>query len=320
MFCSNQNQEHEYLTRLTFSNAKKFYGEQLPDDVYDRLNYELKIIKEHRVSDYFLFLQEVVLLAETELGARIGPGRGTSASSLVNYCLGITKIDPLKFDLLFERFLDPKGTAIPDIDLDVEGKERVLDWVKQKYSDGCNPQNIEIDLFGSDTLSLMRTAIEKIKESKGISVDIERIPIEDTKTFRLFQDGMTDDIFQFEREEMSKILIDFHPTCFEDLVVINSLYRVGFVDDIRMLIKRKTKSELIKYPISSLGKYLHNTYGLIVYQEQIMLISRLLSNFTRVESDMLRRAVGKKTNRRASYLESTLYGRGYQKWSYPANP
>lgn len=296
MFPTIKDKGHDYLRRLSFSKAKDLYGDPLPNEVSDRLNFELHIIEQREASDLFLFLHEVVTVAQTILDVHVGPGRGTAAGSIVNYCLGITRIDPLKYDLLFERFIGPAGGAAPYIalDFDSEGGESVLYWIQQEYGNESYPRSGEFDFLEMEPLSVLKDTIQKIKECKGESVDIERIPMDDTKTFELFQNGMTDDIFQFEEEDIRNLLIDFHPMCFEDLMALNSLYRSGSIDKISTVIQRKNSKAPIGYDVPELEKYLHNTYGVIVYQEQIMLISRLVSNFTVIESDLLRRVVGKK--------------------------
>lgn len=300
MFPTIKDKGHDYLRRLSFSKAKDLYGDPLPNEVSDRLNFELHIIEQREVSDLFLFLHEVVTVAQTILDVHVGPGRGTAAGSIVNYCLGITRIDPLKYDLLFERFISPGGGAAPYIalDFDSEGGESVLYWIQQEYDNESYPRSGEFDFLEMEPLSVLKDTIQKIKECKGESVDIERIPMDDTKTFELFQNGMTDDIFQFEEEDIRELLIDFHPMCFEDLMALNSLYRSGSIDKISTVIQRKNSKAPIGYDVPELEKYLHNTYGVIVYQEQIMLISRLVSNFTVIESDLLRRVVGKKLLKR----------------------
>lgn len=426
-----EDKKYEYLRYLSYSKAKQIYGEQLPDEVSDRLDFELKIIKQRGVSDYFLFLHEVVNAVQTELGVWIGSWRGPAAGCLVNYCLGITKIDPLQYGLLFECFISSKCKAFPSIflNLDWEGRLRVIDWLKQKYGEACcayivtfdeytaksafdtvaqimqipesvsspitkalpfhscfllkdvlhlepevrkavrktkmslhnvlekastldrkvyrtgvhpdgivvsdepisnlvplmtseiednegNPKRLNcvqykdwdveaaglvmFDISGLNTLSIMKETIEKIRESKGINIDIEQIPIDDAKTFELFQNGMTEDILQFGMQWMRKLLIDFHPTCFEDLVILNGKccfspcpedYIEYFATVIKTIIKQKNSGKPIKYTIPCMEKYLHNTYGVIIYIEQAMQISCLISNFTRSESDMLRRAL-----------------------------
>lgn len=423
-----REKEDNYLEYLSFSKAKQIYGESLPEDVSDRLKFELQIIKQRAASGYFLFLQDVVNYAEKEMGALIGPGRGSAAGSLVCYCLGITKIDPLKHDLLFERFLSPEGTIFPDIDIDFdeEGREDVLGLLQQIYGKECcahvvsfstfstanafstiakakqmlTPQTmgvsellsshygyywhsikdavkyepelrklvrkagaslrnvfantavlerkirglsvhacgfvvaddpvsnwapvstcsiedskgneqtvrctqydgwhvessglIKFDFLGLKTLSQMRDICESLRVHDDKDFDIEKIPIDDEKTMELFQTGQTDDVFQFSSKGMQKYLQKLHPTCFEDLVILNCMYRPVIMEDIPTLIKHKKSKKGIKYIIPCMEKYLQNTYGIIVYQEQLMMLSRLIANFDRSESDLLRKALGKR--------------------------
>ena len=417
--------EDNYLEHLSFSKAKQIYGELLPVDVSDRLKFELQIIKQRGASGYFLFLQDVINKVQSELDVWVGPGRGSAAGSLVCYCLGITKIDPLKHDLLFERFLSPEGTMFPDIDIDFdwEGRGRVLEWLQHKYGKECcahvvsfrkystanafstvarvtqmlTPETMAIndllsgypcrsiknyikyepeirkairkvgiplrnafantavleqkvyglgihacgfvvanepisnltpistvgieDSYGNDeilrcvqydgwnvessglikfdflslkTISQMRDICKLIKTQKGVDINIDKIPIDDKKTIELFQIGQIEDVFQFESKKIQKYLRDLHPTCFEDLVILNCLYRPGPMEDIPTLIRRKKLKRGIKYIIPCIEKYLQNTYGLIVYQEQLMMLSRLIANFSRGESDLLRKALGKR--------------------------
>lgn len=420
--------EDNYLEYLSFSKANQIYGELLPEDVSERLKFELQIIKQRGASGYFLFLQDVVNTAQSELGVWVGPGRGSAAGSLVCYCLGITKIDPLKHDLLFERFLSPEGTMFPDIDIDFddEGRKRVLEWLQQKYGKECcahvvsfstfstanafstiakakqmlTPETmgvsellsshcgyywhsikdaikyepelrklvrkagaslrkafdntavlerkirglgvhacgsvvadepvsnwapvstcsiedskgneklvnctqydgwhvessglIKFDFLGLKTLSQMRDICASVKVHYDKDFDIEKIPIDDEKTMELFQTGQTDDVFQLTSKGMQKYQQKLHPTCFEDLVILNCMYRLGPMEYISTLVKHKNSKKAVKYMIPCLEKYLHNTYGIIIYQEQIMMLSRLIANFNRSESDLLRKALGKR--------------------------
>lgn len=420
--------EDNYLEYLSFSKANQIYGELLPENVSERLKFELQIIKQRGTSGYFLFLQDVVNTAQSELGVWVGPGRGSAAGSLVCYCLGITKIDPLKHDLLFERFLSPEGTMFPDIDIDFddEGRKRVLEWLQQKYGKECcahvvsfstfstanafstiakakqmlTPETmgvsellsshcgyywhsikdaikyepelrklvrkagaslrnafdntavlerkirglgvhacgavvadepvsnwapvstcsiedskgneklvnctqydgwhvessglIKFDFLGLKTLSQMRDICVSVKVHYDKNFDIEKIPINDEKTMELFQTGQTDDVFQFTSKGMQKYLQKLHPTCFEDLVILNCMYRLGPMEYISTLVKHKNSKKAVKYMIPCSEKYLHNTYGIIIYQEQIMMLSRLIANFNRSESDLLRKALGKR--------------------------
>ena len=422
------SKEDAYLEFLSFSKAKRIYGDMLPEDVIDRLNFELQIIKQRGASGYFLFLQDVICTAQSELGVWISPGRGSAAGSLVCYCLGITKIDPLKHDLLFERFLSIDGTMFPDIDIDFddEGRERVIEWLQEKFGKDCcahivsfstfstanafsaiarvnqlhtpetmainevlsshygyswrsikdvikyepklkklvrkagQPLNnaidntavlerkirglgihacgfivandpitnwapistvsiedsngndeilrcvqyegmrvessglIKFDFLGLKTLSQMRDICRLIKTRKDENFNIDVIPIDDEKTIKLFQTGQTDDVFQFNYQRMQKFLRELHPTCFEDLVILNCMYRPGPMEDISTLIKHKKSKKGIKYIIPCMEKYLQNTYGIIVYQEQMMMLSRLIADFNRGESDLLRKALGRR--------------------------
>ena len=425
----------DYLEHLTYTKAKVIYGVPLPEEVDDRLQFELEIIKKNGAERYFLFIQDVVNYAEKELCALVGPGRGTSAGSLVAYCLGITKIDPLKHDLLFERFMCPDRQMLPDIDLDFdeEGRSHVIEWLNDKYgkdycahiisystfstrtafssvaqvkqlpadaakaihqaipvyspyypktmdnaikyspelrklvrSAGQTIQNaicdtkvlegtikgtgvhacgfivsdspisdwapvcvqedpdeegktirctqydgrtieetglIKFDFLSLKTLSQLKKICERIKVKTGKDFDMEKIPLDDQKTLELFQRGDTEDIFQYETHGMQKCLRELHPTTFEDLVLLNVMYRPGIMENIPLLIKRKKDVSKIRYVIPNMEKYLHDTYGILVYQEQLMLLSRLIADFNRGESDALRKAMGKRKQDKLAELK-----------------
>ena len=425
----------DYLEHLTYTKAKVIYGVPLPEEVDDRLQFELEIIKKNGAERYFLFIQDVVNYAEKELGALVGPGRGTSAGSLVAYCLGITKIDPLKHDLLFERFMCPDRQMLPDIDLDFdeEGRSHIIEWLNDKYgkdycahiisysifstrtafssvaqvkllpaetakaihqaipvyspyypktmdntikyspelrklvrSAGQTIQNaicdtkvlegtikgtgvhacgfivsdspisdwapvcvqedpdeegktirctqydgrtieetglIKFDFLSLKTLSQLKKICERIKVKTGKDFDMEKIPLDDQKTLELFQRGDTEDIFQYETHGMQKCLRELHPTTFEDLVLLNVMYRPGIMENIPLLIKRKKDVSKIRYVIPNMEKYLHDTYGILVYQEQLMLLSRLIADFNRGESDALRKAMGKRKQDKLAELK-----------------
>ena len=359
------SEEDAYLEYLSFSKAKQIYGKSLSEDVADRLKFELEIIRQRGTSGYFLFLQNIINIVQSELDVWVGPGRGSAAGSLVCYCLGITKIDPLKHDLLFERFLSIGGTTFPDIDVDVddERREDVLELLQQIYGkdccahivsfstysddsvlkrkvcgigvhacgfvvanepisnwapiatvgiedsngndkilrcvqyDGWNVEKtglIKFDFIGVKTISQIRKICMLIKTRKDENFNIENISIDDEKTFKLFQTGQTDDVFQFDSQGMQKYLRDLHPSCFEDLVILNCMYRPGIMEYIPTFIKHKKSKKGIKYIIPCMEKYLQNTYGIIVYQEQLMMLSRLIANFDRSESDLLRKALSKR--------------------------
>ena len=420
--------EADYLAKLAYDGAKKLYGDPLPDEVVERVKFELHIMKTMGFPGYFLIVQDFINSARDELGVMVGPGRGSAAGSVVAYCLGITKIDPIKYDLLFERFLNPDRISLPDIDTDFDddGRGKVLEWVEDKYGhdkvahiitygtmatknsikdvarveklplpisnalckaipdklpDGlkmnlpnaikCVPELrdaeasadpqmantikyakmlegtvrgtgihacgtiicrdaisdwvpvstaddksdpghkllatqydghvieetglIKMDFLGLSTLSIMKETVENIKITHdGYELDLDTIPIDDELTFKLYQEGRTVGTFQFESAGMQKYLRELHPTVFEDLIAMNALYRPGPMDYIPSFIARKNGKEEIKYDIPCMEKYLKDTYGITVYQEQVMLLSRQLANFTRGESDALRKAMGKK--------------------------
>ena len=440
--------EADYLGKLAYEGAARIYGKKevtidaplQPDElsawatengiskeVDDRVRFELHIMKTMGFPGYFLIVQDFINSARKELGVWVGPGRGSAAGSVVAYCLGITKLDPLKYDLLFERFLNPDRISLPDIDTDFDddGRGKVLQWVMDKYGhencahiitygtmaaknaikdvgrvekvplpvvnawckamperlpDGMKPklanyikvtpelqqaeasvnQNesntikyakmlegtirntgihacgfiicrdpisdhvpvstaddpdfpdtktavtqydghviestglIKMDFLGLKTLSEQKEAVKNVKLTRGIDVDLDNIPIDDELTYQLYQRGQTIGTFQFESAGMQKYLRELHPTVFEDLIAMNALYRPGPMDYIPSFIARKNGREPITYDIDITEKYLKDTYGITVYQEQVMLLSRQLANFTRGESDALRKAMGKK--------------------------
>ncbi len=358
----NFQSDADYLEYLTYTRAKLIYGDPIPEEVEDRLRFELEIIEKNEAERYFLFIQDIVNTAEKKLGALVGPGRGATAGSLAAYCLGITKIDPLKHDLLFERFMCPDKRVIPDIDLDFdeEGRARVIEWLEKKYGkENCahivtfaksntkelegiiqgmgvhacglvisedpigdwapiciqaNP-NVEgkmiictqydgrtveetglmkMDFIILQMLSQLKKICERIKIDKSIDLDINKIPIDDPKTFELFQHGKTEDVFQYDTQGMQHYLSKLHPTTFQDLVILNVMYRPGMLKYLPSFINRKNGKWETTYAIPVMEKYLQETYGIVVYQEQIMMLSRLLADFTREESDTLCKALGKK--------------------------
>ncbi len=419
--------EADYLKKLAYEGAARVYSTPLDQEVDDRIKFELHIMKTMGFPGYFLIVQDFINSARNELGVWVGPGRGSAAGSVVAYCLGITRLDPMKYDLLFERFLNPDRISLPDIDTDFDddGRGRVLQWVMDKYGHencahiityatmatknsikdvarveklpldqsnalckaipdrlpgnlkmnlnnaiSCTPELqaaeasldsresntikyarklegtirgtgihacgfiicrdpisqhvpistaddpdfpdrktavtqydghvientglIKMDFLGLKTLSEMKEACRIIKEAHGIDIDPDNLPIDDELTYKLYQEGRTVGTFQFESAGMQKYLKELHPTVFEDLIAMNALYRPGPMDYIPSFIARKNGREKIEYDIPIMEKYLKDTYGITVYQEQVMLLSRLLANFTRGESDALRKAMGKK--------------------------
>ena len=424
--------EADYLAKLAYEGAKKRYGDPLSEEMKERIKFELHIMKTMGFPGYFLIVQDFINAAREQLGVSVGPGRGSAAGSCVAYCLGITQIDPVKYDLLFERFLNPDRISLPDIDIDfdddgradvlryvtnkygeanvahiitygtmaaksaikdvarieqlplsesdrltklipkrmptVEGKElkptleniygyvpefkaelasqnplvretlqyakalegtvrntgvhacgviicrdNITDWVpvstavdkasgsKEKiivtqYEGRVIEETglIKMDFLGLKTLSIIKEAVANIKQTRGIDLDIDNIPIDDKKTYELYSQGHTVGTFQFESAGMQKYLRELQPSTFEDLIAMNALDRPGPMDYIPDFIARKHGREPIVYDIPVMEKYLKDTYGVTVYQEQVMLLSRLLANFTRGQSDTLRKAMGKK--------------------------
>ncbi len=423
--------EADYLAKLAYAGARKFYGDPLSAEVEERIKFELHIMKTMGFPGYFLIVQDYIAVAREQLDVSVGPGRGSAAGSAVAYCLGITQIDPIKYDLLFERFLNPDRISLPDIDVDFDddGRGRVLNWVTQKYgaekvahiitygtmatklaikdvarvqklpldisnqlcklipaklpedANGKSPKLnlpnciaaipelreaeaspdpllhntiryakmlegnvrntgvhacgiiicrddisdwvpistaddketgeklrctqyegkvieetglIKMDFLGLKTLSIIKDAVENIKLSLGVKVDIDNISIEDPATYKLYCEGKTIGTFQFESAGMQKYLRELQPSTFEDLIAMNALYRPGPMQYIPQFIDRKHGREPISYDLPCMEKYLKDTYGITVYQEQVMLLSREIANFTRGESDALRKAMGKK--------------------------
>ena len=432
--------EADYLAKLTWDGAKERYGENLTDEQIERIKFELHVMKTMGFPGYFLIVSDYIRAAREELGVSVGPGRGSAAGSVVAYCLKITDLDPLKYDLLFERFLNPDRISLPDIDVDFDddGRERVLDWVTKKYGkekvahiitygtmaaksaiqdvgrvqkvplpevakiksyipdrnfdeaavkavEGEVPKKmpkvnlkncykyvpelkqlvegddknissmltyaeeledtnrqigihacgviigaddltnvapvctvkdkdtkedvvvtqydghvietvglIKMDFLGLKTLTLIKDALKNIKKTHGIDIDIDHIPIDDEETYKLYSAGNTIGTFQFESPGMQKYLRELQPSVIGDIIAMNALYRPGPMDNIPDFIARKQGRQEIKYDFNCMEKYLKDTYGICVYQEQVMLLSRELADFTRGESDTLRKAMGKK--------------------------
>ena len=427
--------EADYLAHLAYKGAHERYGETLTEEQEERIKFELHIMKTMGFPGYFLIVMDFIRAAREELGVSVGPGRGSAAGSVVAYCLRITDLDPLKYDLLFERFLNPDRISLPDIDTDFDdaGRGRVLDWVSDKYghtqvahiitygtmatksaiadvgrvqriplarvneikglipeksfpdnikdekgkSPKVNLQNcykyvddlrallngdepqirnmltyaaqledtirqvgvhacgviigaddltkfaplstvedkttgkrvlvteydghvvesvglIKMDFLGLKTLTIIKECLKNIYKAHGVTIDIDHISIEDAETYKLFQEGRTVGVFQFESAGMRKYMKELKPTVMGDLIAMNALYRPGPMDYIPQFIRRKHGLEAVTYDIPVMEKYLKDTYGVTVYQEQVMLLSRLLANFTRGESDQLRKAMGKK--------------------------
>ncbi|MFB9056635.1 DNA polymerase III subunit alpha [Mariniflexile ostreae] len=422
--------ENAYLKHLTFEGAKKRYGESLSEEVTERLNFELSVIENTGYPGYFLIVEDFIREARN-MDVSVGPGRGSAAGSVVAYCLWITNIDPLKYDLLFERFLNPDRISMPDIDIDFddEGRGRVMDYVIKKYganqvaqiitygtmaakssirdtarvldlplfdadriakliptmsklskifglsekelgkkfraedlekvnellniADGrdlqaetvnlarilegsvrntgihacgviITPDDItkfvpvsiakdsdlyvtqfdnsvvedagllKMDFLGLKTLTLIKDTVKIVKAKHNILLDPDTFPLDDDKTYELFQRGETVGVFQYESPGMQKHLKELKPTVFEDLIAMNALYRPGPMEYIPSFTRRKHGDEPIEYDLPAMEEYLKETYGITVYQEQVMLLSQKLASFTKGEADVLRKAMGKK--------------------------
>ncbi|MFH2096223.1 MAG: DNA polymerase III subunit alpha [Bacteroidota bacterium] len=408
--------ENEYLKHLTYEGAKFRYG-TVSDEIRERIDFELKTIKGMGYPGYFLIVQDFIRAAR-DMDVSVGPGRGSAAGSAVAYCLRITDIDPIRYNLLFERFLNPDRISLPDIDIDFDedGRDLVLKWVVEKYGHDKvaqiitfgrmqpkmairdvarvqklplqeadrvaklvperpgtdfkrayeevpelkelrNNGNAEIatvlelaeklegtvrntgihacgviisrdkledhipickfkdsdlfitqyegkhiedvgmlkmDFLGLKTLSIIKDALENIQLSNAINIDITAIPLDDEKTYELYSKGETTGLFQFESPGMKKHLKVLKPNRFEDLIAMNALYRPGPMDYIPSFINRKHGREKIEYDLPEVEEFLHDTYGITVYQEQVMLLSQKLAGFSKGQADSLRKAMGKK--------------------------
>ena len=440
--------EADYLRKLAYDGAAKRYGTPLDHEIDERIKFELHIMKTMGFPGYFLIVEDFIRAGREQLGVKIGPGRGSAAGSVVAYCLGITQIDPLKYDLLFERFLNPDRISLPDIDIDFDddGREEVLRYVTRKYGEekvahiitygtmaaksalkdvarviqlplpesnrlaGLVPKRmpevngkelkttlkncyeyvdefktelssnnplvrdtlryalalegnvrntgvhacgviicrddvtdwvpvstaddkkdgkvlvtqyegsvieetglIKMDFLGLKTLSIIKEALANIKQRHGIDLDIDNIPLDDPKTYALYCAGRTVGTFQFESTGMQRYLRELQPSTFEDLIAMNALYRPGPMQYIPDFIARKHGRAPIVYDIPEMEKYLKDTYGVTVYQEQVMLLSRLLAGFTRGQSDTLRKAMGKKLISKMEELKGVFFKGGQER-------
>ena len=441
--------ENNFLRHLTFVGAEKRYSE-ITDEIRERIDFELATIEKTGYPGYFLIVQDFCQAAR-DMGVSVGPGRGSAAGSVVAYCTGITNVDPIKYDLLFERFLNPDRVSMPDIDIDFddEGRGKVIDWVINKYganqvaqiitygtmaakssirdtarvmdlplpdadriaklvpdislgklfkmsdpelaekfknnqeeiakakelralAEGSDlsakvinrarqlegsvrntgihacgviitPDDItnfvpvatakdsdmfctqydnsvaesagllKMDFLGLKTLTLIKYAVKNVFETKGIELDPDNFPIDDEKTYELFQRGETVGIFQYESPGMQKYMRELKPTVFADLIAMNALYRPGPLEYIPSFIKRKHGEETIVYDVDDCEEYLKETYGITVYQEQVMLLSQKLAGFTKGEADTLRKAMGKKDRPTLDKMKPAFLERGGEK-------
>ena len=295
--------EFDYLRNLTLQKAISRYGNPIPSEILKRIESELSTIKTIGYSESFLIVQDIIQVARN-MGILVGPGRHYVASSIVAYCLKITDIDPVKYDLLFERFLDPNQIFGIEIDFDDEGPGKILHWITEKYGKEINSVNdwhvtlyddtMIISFLGFETLSIIKKTLSNIKKSKEIDLDISKIPLDDAKTFELYSKGDTKGIFLFESHRMQQYLQALQPTKFEDLMALNALYHPGALDYIPDLIDRKQGRKEITYDFPEMESRLKETYGIYVYQEQIMHLSQDLAGFTSLQSNELRKAMWKK--------------------------
>ena len=443
--------EADYLEHLVWEGARKRYGDELSDELRERITFELHTIKTMGFPGYFLIVSDYIRAAREELGVSVGPGRGSAAGSVVAYCLWITDLDPMRYNLLFERFLNPDRISLPDIDVDFDdaGRGRVLDWVTQKYGkervahiitygtmatkssiadvgrvekiplntvndlkklipdrgfpdnvkdekgkspkvnlkncykyvpelrrimegedvklkqmltyaeeledtnrqigihacgviigsqditnvapvcvindkesgedvlvtqyDGHVVENvglIKMDFLGLKNLTIIKNCVRMVKKRLGVDIDVDHLPLDDELTYKLFCEGNTVGVFQFESAGMQKYLRELQPHVIDDLIAMNALYRPGPMDNIPEFIDRKQGRKPIEYDIPVMEKYLKDTYGITEYQEQVMLLSRLLAGFTRGQSDTLRKAMGKKQIDKMNELEMLFYEGG----------
>ncbi|MCG9971182.1 DNA polymerase III subunit alpha [Christiangramia crocea] len=439
--------ENAYLKHITYEGAKVRYGD-ITESIKERLDFELSVIENTGYPGYFLIVEDFIRAAR-EMGVSVGPGRGSAAGSAVAYCLGITNIDPIKYDLLFERFLNPDRVSMPDIDIDFddEGRSRVMDYVIKKY--GANqvaqiitygtmaakssirdtarvldlplmeadriaklipntklgklfamdektikskfrgdeiekinellnlaegddleaetvnqarilegsvrntgihacgviitPGDItnyvpvsvakdsdlyvtqfdnsvvesagllKMDFLGLKTLTLIKDTVKIVKGRHGIDLDPDNFPLDDEETYKLFQRGETIGIFQYESPGMQKHMQSLKPTVFDDLIAMNALYRPGPMEYIPSFIARKHGEEEISYDLPEMEEYLEETYGITVYQEQVMLLSQKLAGFSKGEADMLRKAMGKKIAALLAQLKPKFIDGGKEK-------
>lgn len=444
--------QDDYLRHLTYEGAKRRYGTITPN-IKERLDFELSVIANSGYPGYFLIVQDFTTTAR-EMGVSVGPGRGSAAGSAVAYCIGITNVDPIKYDLLFERFLNPERVSMPDIDIDFddEGRQKVIDYVIDKYgqnqvaqiitygtmaaksslrdvgrvmnvplsevdrvaktfpahlkaslakvlADGdidpklkgalnseekekayqfrdlaaaddeigqmiqtarklegsvrntgihacgvvITPDDItkyvpvtadkdtgmlvsqfdnsvaedagllKMDFLGLKTLTIIKGAVRMVEENHGVKLEMDEVPLDDEETYKLFQRGETVGIFQYESAGMQKYMKELVPSTFEDLIAMNALYRPGPLEYIPNFIARKHGREPVVYDLPAMKEYLEETYGINVYQEQIMLLSQKLAGFTKGQADMLRKGMGKKKKKLIDMLHPMFIEGGVER-------
>lgn len=290
----NGKLDQDHLEVLTYSRAYQIYGKPLPSEVDERLHDELYIIKTKGFSKYFMIAHDIINIMRNDYGIIVGPGFSTSVCSLVAYCLDITKIDPLKYGLLFERFINPQYNRFPSLCVFYGDGGHIIKRVS-KWGWAVEDSEQEIINFRDlNVLIELNNALLMIKQHYGIEINLDEIPINDEKTFELFQKGQTIGVYGFDSSVMQKNLRKLHPTVFEELVALYVLNIPGLERFLPSYISRKKGHEEIIYDIPCMERYLKETCGIIIYQEQFMNLSRQLAGFTREDSDILRKAMGKK--------------------------
>ncbi len=290
---SNSSSTKEELRQLVLQGAIERYGNEFVQTpaFIQRFEIELQTLCANEAAvNYLLMIMDTVNAAR-EMGVCVGPGRGSAAGSLVLYCLKITDIDPLKYGLLFERFYsDSRFLPTIDIDFECNEHEKVVDYVTRTYGETF-PGGTHI--MGLCVLTMIKHCLRNIKHSRGIDLNIHSIPLNDEQTFRLFREGRTAGVFQFESEGMREYLRELVPETFDDLVALNALYRYPTIEQIPQFIANKHRKDEIGKNLPVMEECLKETYGRIVYQEQTMLLAQQIASFTPAVSDKLRRALGR---------------------------
>ena len=290
----NEKLDQDHLEELTYSRAYQIYGKPLPSEVDERLHDELYIIKTKGFSKYFMIAYNLINIMRNDYGIIVGPGFSTSVCSLVAYCLDITKIDPLKYGLLFERFINPQYNRFPSFCVFYGDGGHIIKRVSKW---GWAVEDSEHEIINFRDLKILielKNTLLMIKQHHGIEINLDEIPINDKKTFEVFQKGQTIGVYGFDSSVMQKNLRKLHPTVFEELVALYVLNIPGLERFLPSYISRKKGHEEIIYDIPCMERYLKETCGIIIYQEQFMNLSRQLAGFTREDSDILRKALGKK--------------------------
>lgn len=302
-----------HLRKLTYDGAVRKYEFPLSSEIIERIDFELEVICEKYNPNIFLILHDLVETM-TKRGIMFGPGRSRMPSSIVAYCLGITSIDPLKQNFIFEIFLNPDRITLPDLYIDIEDDKEAILYLKEKY--GFGPDYFkECGLFKLTfvklyALSQIHNCLKLIKERYNKEININNIPLNDEATYRLLNRGDTVGIFHLEDNDAKYWLSQLNSICFNDLTAIIGLYNVGSRDDLANYCLRKNNNAHIKYLIPELEEYLHYTYGVTIYLEQIILISLKLAGFSRSEADVLQYAISRKEKEKVEMFKELFISRG----------